>query len=119
MEVNGWSVQNNGFEICLFATLCEQQDQEVQVSQVQKKDLQSQEVQIQTELCTQNHVDDPEKILEEMRKDDGVSSYIDAKILKSLDEGVALGLKLQQGASGRLDFCGGNEIPKMKERLCQ
>ena len=137
MEANGWSVQNSGFEIHLFATSCEQLALEVPVRQVQKKDLLSHEVGIQTELGTQNHVDDPEKNL---RKDDSVS-YIDdifineakvttkemvahlkefglvAKIPESLDGGAVLGLKLQHGASGRLDFHRGNEIPKMKERL--
>ena len=40
-----------------------------------------------------------------------------AKIPESLDRCAALGLKLQQGMSGRLDFHRRNEIPKMKESL--
>ena len=61
VEINRWSVQNSAFEIHLFAASCEQQTLEVPVSHVQRKDLLSHEVEIQTKLGIQNHVNDPEK----------------------------------------------------------
>ena len=82
------------------------------------------------------------KILETMGKGDGaVSSYIDdilvnetvvtakevvahlkrfglvAKEPEKLDGGAALGLKLERGASGGLEFRRGNEIPQLKQEL--